>query len=276
MGAGSVPKLNSTHSNVNEDKKKAAHTTNLGDSSAAPMIAGKKGSGGGQTQNQHLAKCPFLASEGKKWPKPKIRKRVPLSTMRGTHVISKGTKDLLKDIGGGGRIRSMCTRFYAKAFKDSVLSKFMFETDDAKAHGKRLGDWIVEKMGGEGKPWTESGRYGLRQESHYNAWWSNKREPEKLGQRFKLDDCRIWMRLMFWAAREEGLAEHKPFWSWYCDFIRHFIRVYERTAPPYTQESADWSCKEGNLKEYVAGGRDMKEVIGFHVKKKEDPFQFFT
>mmetsp|Transcript_13202 Transcript_13202/g.21175 ORF Transcript_13202/g.21175 Transcript_13202/m.21175 type:complete len:151 (+) Transcript_13202:73-525(+) len=148
MGAGSVPKLNSTHSNVNEDKKKAAHTTNLGDSSAAPMIAGKKGSGGGQTQNQHLAKCPFLASEGKKWPKPKIRKRVPLSTMRGTHVISKGTKDLLKDIGGGGRIRSMCTRFYAKAFKDSVLSKFMFETDDAKAHGKRLGDWIVEKMGG--------------------------------------------------------------------------------------------------------------------------------
>jgi len=62
--------------------------------------------------------------------------------------FTQGTKDLLKDIGGGGRIRSMCTRFYAKAFKDSVLSKFMFETDDAKAHGKRLGDWIVEKMGG--------------------------------------------------------------------------------------------------------------------------------
>lgn len=43
----------------------------------------------------------------------------------------------------------------------------MFEKDGAEMHGKRLADWIIEKMagdiqGGEGKPWTESGREGMR------------------------------------------------------------------------------------------------------------------
>ena len=36
----------------------------------------------------------------------------------------------------------------------------MFETDGAENHAKRLADWIIEKIGGEGKPWTESGREG--------------------------------------------------------------------------------------------------------------------
>jgi hypothetical protein len=38
----------------------------------------------------------------------------------------------------------------------------MFMDDGAEAHGKRLGDWIIEKMGGEGHPWTDSGRLGQR------------------------------------------------------------------------------------------------------------------
>jgi len=122
----------------------------------------------------------------------------------------------------------------------------MFEDDSAAHHGKRLADWIIEKMGGEGEPWTDSGRLGLRQVSHSKAWYSEKREPSKRGRRFKLDDCQIWMRLMFWAARDEGMAQHKPFFNWYVDFIKHFIRVYERTAPPYAEESAAWSAKQAS------------------------------
>lgn len=38
----------------------------------------------------------------------------------------------------------------------------MFMDDGAEAHGKRLADWIIEKMGGEGYPWTDSGRLGQR------------------------------------------------------------------------------------------------------------------
>ena len=33
-----------------------------------------------------------------------------------------------------------------------------------------------------------------RSSAHFAAWHSPKREPEKFGQHFKLDDCRVWMR----------------------------------------------------------------------------------
>ena len=68
-----------------------------------------------------------------------------------THKVSEGQGQLLKDIGGGDRIREFCTRFYARVFEDKELDKFMFESDGAEMHGKRLADWIIEKMGGEGK-----------------------------------------------------------------------------------------------------------------------------
>mmetsp|Transcript_9385 Transcript_9385/g.18326 ORF Transcript_9385/g.18326 Transcript_9385/m.18326 type:complete len:141 (+) Transcript_9385:702-1124(+) len=133
-------------------------------------------------------------------------------------------------------------------------------------------------MGGEGDPWSDSGRLGLRQVSHSKAWYSEKREPRKRGRRFKVDDCRIWMRLMFWAARDEGLAHHKPFFTWYVDFIKHFIRVYERTAPPYAEESAQWSASQENIAKYIKDGRVMKEVIiDFDTQRDpyNDPYYFF-
>ena len=37
------------------------------------------------------------------------------------------------------------------------------------------------------------------------AWNSPKREKEKKGRRFKLDDCRMWMRLIFWSCRIEKI-----------------------------------------------------------------------
>ena len=73
------------------------------------------------------------------------------------------TARLLRDIGGGDRIREMTTRFYGHVFKDRELHKFIFATDGEAAHGKRIGDWIVENMGGEGDVWTDSGREGMRE-----------------------------------------------------------------------------------------------------------------
>ncbi len=153
------------------------------------------------------------------------------------------------------------SRFYARVFKDEVLSKFLFESDGAAAHGTRFANWLAEKMGGEGRPWTASGRDGMRQVSHSRAWHSERRPTHERGRRFKLPDCRVWMRLHFWAARECGLSEHPQFWAFYVDFIRHFVGIYESTAPPYAKESADWSANRANIDKYLADGCKMVEVL---------------
>ena len=61
------------------------------------------------------------------------------------------------------KIREMTTRFYAYFIKDQHLQQFRFKTDSAAAHGQRLGDWIIQKMGGEGDVWSKSGRHDMRQ-----------------------------------------------------------------------------------------------------------------
>ena len=50
-----------------------------------------------------------------------------------------------------------------------------------------------------------------RSSAHVAAWNSIHREAGKEGDHFKLDDSRIWMRLMFWSAREQGLFENENF-----------------------------------------------------------------
>eukprot|EP00511_Aplanochytrium_stocchinoi_P002944 CAMPEP_0204824406 /NCGR_PEP_ID=MMETSP1346-20131115/2436_1 /ASSEMBLY_ACC=CAM_ASM_000771 /TAXON_ID=215587 /ORGANISM="Aplanochytrium stocchinoi, Strain GSBS06" /LENGTH=255 /DNA_ID=CAMNT_0051951549 /DNA_START=457 /DNA_END=1225 /DNA_ORIENTATION=- len=171
--------------------------------------------------------------------------------------------DLIRNIGGGDRIREGCTRFYARAFEDHTLSPFMTVFDDgAENHGNRLGNWIVEKIGSEGTPWTDSGRGGLRQQTHFKAWNSPGRDPRVRGQHFKLDDCIIWMRIHFWAMREVGLSQYPAFWTYYKDFIGHFIAVYERQAPPHTEAAAEWSADSSNIENYIQDGYKMKGVIG--------------
>eukprot|EP00164_Ancoracysta_twista_P001583 GFYU01002075.1.p1 GENE.GFYU01002075.1~~GFYU01002075.1.p1 ORF type:complete len:269 (+),score=65.33 GFYU01002075.1:361-1167(+) len=214
-----------------------------------------------------ISGCPIAHHAHSTVPKSAITGSVPVAVRMGSHQTSAEQARLLKDIGGGDRIRELATRFYSKAFKDVVLSKFMFEEDGAVAHGKRLADWIIQKMGGEGTPWDDSGRHGMRQPSHHAAWNSVKREPEKRGQHFQLDDCRIWMRLMFWACRDVGLAENKAFMQWYTKFLGHFIAVYERTAPPYAEESREWSADPDNIKKYLDNGREMKDVIGVRASR---------
>lgn len=121
------------------------------------------------------------------------------------------------------------------------------EDDGAEMHGKRLADWIIEKMGGEGTPWADSGRTGMRQPTHYAAWNSPARDPSVRGEHFKLDDCIIWMRIYFWGLREVGLDKYPAFWKWYVGFIAHFVSVYEPQAPAYAEEAADWSLDTLNI-----------------------------
>ncbi len=215
--------------------------------------------------NSSEIKCPFhkhvpvekiLGTD-----KQKIKQNIGLPLRGRTHVTSDGQAALLQDIGGGDTIREICTRFYAHAFRDQVISQFFFLNDGEEAHGKRLADWIIEKMGGEGRPWTDSGRYGQRQPSHHKAWYSDKRHSRAKGDHFKLDDVRIWMRLFFWSVRERGLAIHEPFWNWLVQFIAHFARVYDSQAPAYALESSEWSAKDENINIYLANDKRMADVI---------------
>ena len=81
----------------------------------------------------------------------------------------------------------------------------MFETDGARNHAKRLADWIIEKMGGEGRPYTESGRKGQRTPTHTKAENDLKRDINLRGDPFVLSDVLRWMSLFFRSCRECGL-----------------------------------------------------------------------
>ena len=110
------------------------------------------------------AECPFHKIVHESLENNEVSsEHVPLKVNFFRYQRTGATARLLKDIGGGDRVREMTTRFYAHVFEDAELSKFIFEGDGAAAHGKRLGDWIVEQMGGEGDVWTDSGRGAMRQ-----------------------------------------------------------------------------------------------------------------
>lgn len=191
-----------------------------------------------------------------------------LSIIRQSHTATAHSARIVEDIGGLPVLRSFTTRFYQKAFQDPHLDQFIRSHDDP--HGERFATWIAEKLGA-GKPWSDERRGRVigqfqakgyefdtphdRSSSHYTAWHSPKRPDDEWGEHFKLDTCRVWMRLHFWAMREEGLHEHAPFMDYYVRFIAHFVSVYERTAPPFARESMRWSADPANLQRYVTQGR---------------------
>jgi len=68
--------------------------------------------------------------------------------------------------------------------------------------------------------------------------WQPKRSVERFGLPFKLGDCRVWMRLHFWALRKSDIWHRSPhFVAYYTKFIAHFVSIYEETAPVFTRES---------------------------------------
>lgn len=209
---------------------------------------------------------------------PREVEHVPLNWRRGSggHQANDATLRLFREAGGREAIKRFTTAFYQKAFADPVIDRFIREHDDP--HGERFANWIAEKFG-DGTPWTAERAsrstcpfqaHGHqfqtphdRSSAHYAAWHSPKREPERFGEHFKLDDCRIWMRLHFWAMREAGIVEASPsFAEYYVKFIAHFVSVYERTAPPFAREALRWSEDPANIERYAAEGNHMPDVVG--------------
>jgi len=216
-----------------------------------------------------------------------VRDNAVLETNRGltctsdrtaeAHRPSAQTAQLMKEVGGLDALRRFTSLFYEKAFADPVLDKFICSHDDP--HGERFATWIAEKMG-VGTPWSDErrtpgsrcpfhdARMGEmlvhdRSSAHFAAWHSPKREPAQFGRHFNLEECRLWMRLHFSAAREAGVFAASPrFADYYVRFIGHFVSVYERTAPPFARESARWSADPANVQAYLDAGRRMHDVTG--------------
>jgi len=202
-----------------------------------------------------------------------------LNVVRTAHTANAETRQIVRDLGGLPVLRRFTNRFYEKAFQDPELDQFILDHDDP--HGERFACWIAEKMG-DGSPWTAERAtrkvktfvaYGQRfqtahdrSSAHFAAWHSPKRDPSDWGEHFKLDTCRVWMRLHFWAAREEGVLDHPAFADYYCKLIGHFVSVYEGTAPPFARESMRWSADPNNIKRYLANGRRMPEIMGLSTR----------
>jgi len=199
----------------------------------------------------------------------------------GGHRPNSDTLRLLHEVGGKEGVRRFTELFYEKVFQDPHLDRFI--RDQGDPHGERFANWIVEKFG-EGTPWSEERRtrkvcpfqsHGHiidtphdRSSAHFAAWHSPKREAHEFGQHFKLDDCRIWMRLHFWAMREAGIFEQSPgFADYYIKFIGHFVSVYERSATVFARESARWSEDPHRVEQYIAAGRVMQDVEGVPFNK---------
>jgi hypothetical protein len=208
---------------------------------------------------------------------------VPLNWKPGAggHRPNAGTLRLLQQVGGIDAIARFTDRFYQRAFADPHIDQFI--RDHADPHGTRFAAWIAEKFG-DGTPWTKERRsrsvcpfqsHGHqlqsphdRSSAHFAAWHSPKRDPEKFGEHFKLDDCRVWMRLHFWAMREVGLFEDCPqFCEYYIKFLGHFVSVYEQSATVFARESARWSADPLNVERYLANGNQMEGVIGVKLQQ---------
>ena len=198
----------------------------------------------------------------------------------GTHLVSKGSARLIQDEVSLADLERMTTLFYDKAFQDETLDKFIRSHDDP--HGTRFAKWIHQKLSGSTiwdqdrqernlDPVRVAGGHKHvvhdRSSAHVAAWRSPKRPAQDVGRHFKLDECRVWMRLHFWSMREAGLLEMAPnFCDYYVRFIAHFIRVYESSAPHFARDSFRWSEDLSNIHRYLEHGRRMNDVLGISVQ----------
>lgn len=214
---------------------------------------------------------------------------VPLKMAGSKHTFSKDTKRLIEKEVTLEDLQNMTELFYEKAFADQTLDRFIRSHDDP--HGARFAKWIHQRLSGsnvwdrdratrnqEPVELADGIRHVVhdRSSAHAAAWYSPKRPSADVGRHFKLDECRVWMRLHFWAMRESGMMEKSPsFADYYVRFIGHFVRVYESSAPSFARDSLRWSATPTNLKEYVANGNSMKEVLGLTLEeaKKQIPLE---
>jgi hypothetical protein len=193
----------------------------------------------------------------------------------GTHKDSSATRQLIRKEVSLQDLQVMTEKFYEFAFQDDTLDKLIRSHDDP--HGSRFAKWIHQKLSGSHvwdqdrqsrdlTPVRVAGRQTVvihdRSSAHAAAWYSPKRPAEEVGRHFTLDECRVWMRLHFWALRESGLMDKSPtFAEYYVRFIGHFVAVYERTATQFARESFRWSANPSNIQQYLENGRKMKDVL---------------
>ncbi|KAJ8605563.1 hypothetical protein CTAYLR_000141 [Chrysophaeum taylorii] len=198
---------------------------------------------------------------------------VALNVVNSSHRPNAATVRLASSVGLK-KLKEFTARFYELAFEDPQIDAFIREHGDH--HSERFALWIAEKFG-LGKPWTEERKSRVspafesrgyvvdgafdRSSAHFAAWHSPKRSKERWGDHFKLDDCRVWMRLHFKAARDVGIIDDE-FGRYYVKFIAHFVSVYERTAPQFARESARWSEDPSNFQRYLDDGRTMRDLKG--------------
>eukprot|EP00934_Nitzschia_sp_Nitz4_P007950 Nitzschia sp. Nitz4//scaffold301_size22573//3//824//NITZ4_008547-RA/size22573-processed-gene-0.22-mRNA-1//-1//CDS//3329546995//7940//frame0 len=222
-------------------------------------IQGQPDTSGGVAQQQHTPSCPF--------------RRVPLR-MGGngrTHMPSEETRSIINKEVSLQDLTKMTNAFYQLAFQDATLDKFIRSHKDP--HGERFAKWIHQKLTGsriwdadcaQRRPDTTNSDVFVhdRSSAHAAAWYSSKRPPSEQGQRFTLQDCRVWMRLHFLAMRQTGVVEKSPtFADYYVRFIGHFVAIYERTAPIFCRESFRWSEDPRNVENYFQNGRRMSDVL---------------
>ena len=194
----------------------------------------------------------------------------------GTHQVSDASAKLINEEVTLADLEKMTTLFYDKAFQDSTLDSFIRSHDDP--HGSRFAKWIHQKLSGS-TVWDDDRRsrdlepvelagghrhvVHDRSSAHVAAWYSPKRPSHQVGRHFELDECRVWMRLHFWAMRESGIMEKSPsFADYYVRFIAHFVRVYENSAPPFARDSLRWSESPERIAQYIQNGRKMNDVLG--------------
>lgn len=193
-----------------------------------------------------------------------------------THVVTDESSSLVHEISLVD-LERMTTIFYENAFQDDTLDRFIHSHHDP--HASRFAKWIHQKLSGS-TVWDEDryhrdkkpkvvagGRMNVvvhdRSSAHVAAWYSSKRPAQEVGRHFKLDECRVWMRLHFWALRQSGIMDKSPsFADYYVRFIAHFVRVYESSAPFFARESFRWSSNPKNIQTYLNNGRRMKDILG--------------
>jgi len=188
------------------------------------------------------------------------------------------TRKLLEAVGGPDGIVAIITLFYTRFHADTHIRQFLGGLQQPLAtHARRLGLYISEMMGASDRPWhadlrtrertpirLADGRSAVvvdRFSAHHCAWNSVDRPKEKVGRRFKLDDCRVWMRLFFWAVRDAGYDETTPLFRYLQKFIAHFIAIYEGTARPFAVVESKWSSVASNLAAYSEAGNFMRDVV---------------
>ena len=227
-----------------------------------------------------VGKCPFAShtqsTEETKDPLPYQYFPLRMGGNGGTHKPSEGSRALIENEVSLDDLKRMTDKFYELAFQDYTLDKFIRSHEDP--HGDRFAKWIHQKLSGS-DVWdmdrqsrdltphqVAGGRTAVvhdRSSAHAAAWYSPKRPTSEVGRHFNLEECRVWMRLHFWAMRESGIIEQSPsFADYYVRFIGHFVSVYESTAPAFARESFRWSAKPKNIERYIKNGRKMKDVLG--------------